>query len=488
MRKMSWNTFKVVLLFAILTLVFGIVLIEQCKAQSNPTIDTPYLTVRSWLKVDSIYVVGGVRGTGLDSTWVSGEFGSLVIDDSLRNEGTFRQKGLSTFGATSTPVTISAAGKVTATDTVVSTNGFRTEGASRLKGIVTMGATATPVTVSTAGKITATDTVVSHKGLRIGPETTTDDVVPKVVLKGDADSDGSAVTSEALTLTLTSNASPTLAKWDFTSTQSNGFRFDRAVGVGSASLPYSSGLGLDLAYGGANALLIGADNNFWSRTNNTTKIGRIGSYHYTNAATALCALQTKVGFPSASTAELDIGGGTSVLNAFTHIYFYTAANNTTVTGTQAMSINDVQFVGLGTSSAGAKLEIHGDKMTDTLFTVCNDRIHTASYDTLFAVTSGGSVARNGATDFKRVVSLLDEGEYVMPTGIAGFGQCKATLAWVFFHFESDGTVTLEDHVNGSTTNGNDATLNVYDAGEGIVIENQLGGTLNVLIDITYYTP
>lgn len=54
-----------------------------------------------------------------------------------------------------------------------------------------------------------------------------------------------------------------------------------------------------------------------------------------------------------------------------------------------------------------------------------------------------------------------------------------------FGFLASGVVTLADHTNCSTTNNNDTTLNVYDGGTAIVIENQLGSTLTLLLDIWY---
>lgn len=91
--------------------------------------------------------------------------------------------------------------------------------------------------------------------------------------------------------------------------------------------------------------------------------------------------------------------------------------------------------------------------------------------------------------FKR--SMVDVGEWVAPTGIAGrgyvmIGDCQE---WAYFHFTSEGVVTLETNsTNVGTTNDVDAKLNIYDGGSGIVVENQLGSTLNCLIDLEYMTP
>ena len=106
----------------------------------------------------------------------------------------------------------------------------------------------------------------------------------------------------------------------------------------------------------------------------------------------------------------------------------------------------------------------------------------------FNIVTAETIISDNATKYFGVVSLADHGEYNLPAARAGIGQVKATGAWCFFHFTEEGVPTLEDHVNGSTTHDNNATLNVTDGGDYIIIQNELGSTLNVLIDVTYYVP
>jgi len=64
--------------------------------------------------------------------------------------------------------------------------------------------------------------------------TNVDQRVPSLALKGDADSDASAKTNETLTIALIGNATPTNAYWAFTSTQGNGYNWDKTSTLNAA--------------------------------------------------------------------------------------------------------------------------------------------------------------------------------------------------------------------------------------------------------------
>ena len=66
-----------------------------------------------------------------------------------------------------------------------------------------------------------------------------DDVQRIFKIIGDADSDAGGDVAETFQITLTPNATPTSATWDFTSTQSAGYRFDDDVTVGVANAPFN---------------------------------------------------------------------------------------------------------------------------------------------------------------------------------------------------------------------------------------------------------
>jgi hypothetical protein len=110
------------------------------------------------------------------------------------------------------------------------------------------------------------------------------------------------------------------------------------VGIGTSS-PTSTQSGLDISSGGL-SLIIGADNGSSTRTNAGNKSGRFAMAHYTNAeepfAIALCDV-------TSTTNELSLGGGSGACNTATVVKFFTAANNTTVSGTERARITDTGY-------------------------------------------------------------------------------------------------------------------------------------------------
>lgn len=107
------------------------------------------------------------------------------------------------------------------------------------------------------------------------------------------------------------------------------------------------------------------------------------------------------------------------------------------------------------------------------------------------INLSGNVVDDGVTTYREVVNLADTGELTMPTAVSGWGEVMAgdNQEWAHFRYTAAGVVTLiANSANVTTTDDTDANMNIYDGGSGIVIENQLGGTLNFGVVIHYYTP
>ena len=139
----------------------------------------------------------------------------------------------------------------------------------------------------------------------------------------------------------------------------------------------AGGLDLRAGQGGAGfpSIKIGADSataNATTLSNNTRKQARIGCASYHNSYD----FATFLYFDSdTNTNELNIGGGTGHGYAATEISLWTAANNTTGTGTQRMLINSggATFfpssnvnINRGTSGAGYPLTVRGPSDGDAI--------------------------------------------------------------------------------------------------------------------------
>ena len=125
------------------------------------------------------------------------------------------------------------------------------------------------------------------------------------------------------------------------------------VGIGTSS-PASKLHIVDALSGGQ--LLVAS-----SETNATGKFGTFATQHYTNAEEPALAIAVQ---SNATDNFVNIGGALSEFNSATHIRFYTAANNTTVTGSERMRIDNAGNVGIGISSLAYKLESYAVGQSD----------------------------------------------------------------------------------------------------------------------------
>jgi hypothetical protein len=90
-----------------------------------------------------------------------------------------------------------------------------------------------------------------------------------------------------------------------------------------------------------------------SETNNGEKYGTFATQHYTNAEEPALGMAVQ---SNATDNNVLIGGAIGEFNAATRVSFYTAANNTTTSGTERMRITSAGNVGIGTTAAGTSAE------------------------------------------------------------------------------------------------------------------------------------
>jgi len=89
----------------------------------------------------------------------------------------------------------------------------------------------------------------------------------------------------------------------------------------------------------------------------TTKYGSFMGRHYTNSEESITGMLLTSSSNSLTGGTISIGGGITSANAVNEIKFYTAANSTTLLGSERMRITNSGNVGIGTTSPSHKLEV-----------------------------------------------------------------------------------------------------------------------------------
>jgi hypothetical protein len=136
--------------------------------------------------------------------------------------------------------------------------------------------------------------------------------------------------------------------------------YPAVLGVGSGSLSGYSGetfAGLDISVGSLPAtLLLGADINNVTRTNNTSKVATIGVAPYGTSNYPMGVLYSS---SNATTNILNWGGAGGTLQLPTEQNFYTATATNTLSssGLLRMTINSSGNVGIGTTTPSSKLAV-----------------------------------------------------------------------------------------------------------------------------------
>ena len=103
------------------------------------------------------------------------------------------------------------------------------------------------------------------------------------------------------------------------------------------------------------------------------------------------------------------------------------------------------------------------------------------------------VTQDSLVNQRESSAILNDGIITLATGVAGWGSVYAVLTstgamieWANFYFSEDGVVVLQTNsTNVTTTSGTASSLNIYDAGTGVVIENKLGARHTIKLDIKY---
>jgi hypothetical protein len=229
------------------------------------------------------------------------------------------------------------------------------------------------------------------------------------------------------------------------------------VGIGTSS-PAATQSGLDISSGGL-SLVIGADSGGSTRTNTTTKIGRISSYHYTNAEEPVAVVVTSI---ESGANTIQFGGGSSLLNAATDLRFLTAANTTTTTGTERMRIDSSGNVGIG-SSATNRLSLTYDSVGGVATIGPNSSSGNTSltlgtssagtYVNRLTITSAGNV---GIADVNNAYNLYTENDNTT-TGTSQYSiGAVATMSGTTF----SGSFLSQLRIAASTTAASAAGLRI----------------------------
>ncbi len=243
--------------------------------------------------------------------------------------------------------------------------------------------------------------------------------------------------TDILVQNIETNNAKTGSQW--TTSGSDIYYYTGKVGIGTAS-PEA---GIDILNSSTITMLL---NNV--KTDNSNKLFRIGMLGYDSDEEPSAIIYGTVGSTS---NNVRIGGGTSAMNAATNIRIFTAANNTTSSGTERIEIEsdgDIQFdtntlfvdavnnrVGIGTASPKAKLEVAGQVKIDGGSpgdgkVLTSDADGLATWETL--VSSGDNFGDHTAT---QNINLNDnwisgdgdeEGIYVDGDGNVGIGTDSPT--------------------------------------------------------------
>lgn len=292
----------------------------------------------------------------------------------------------------------------------------------------------------------------------LNPMTTAGDLI-----RGAASGTPERLAIGALGSLLRSNG--TTAAWD----SSIHVAADGKVGIGTSS-PLSTIKGLDISSGGI-SLVLGAEDGVGTRTDSVTKISRIASAHYLSAEEPTTILTS---VSDATTNRVRIGGGSSSLNSATEITFHTAANTTTLGGTERMRIDSSGNVGIGTTTPQAREDIVFSNAGSNYPVM---RLGAASATTPGAATDGGFInyQNNNRLDISRGWHWSNGVNYYSH---ATTGSCLTLDESGNFIFQNGTGLTAGGNNNLTTR------MQLDTAGDLAIKKFELGGLSGLSIDNT----
>ena len=186
----------------------------------------------------------------------------------------------------------------------------------------------------------------------------------------------------------------------------------------------------------------------------TTKYGTFMGRHYTNSEENITGMLL-TSSSSVTGGAVSIGGGVTSANAVNEIKFYTAANNTTLTGSERMRITSAGNVGIGTTSPQSKLQVAGGiQMADDTDTASADKVGTMRYrtGTEYVEVTGTELITNG--DFASSSNWSVTGGWTISSGKANYATgATSYLVQTGITLTSGVVYRLRFNVSGSSGNG-----------------------------------
>jgi hypothetical protein len=225
-------------------------------------------------------------------------------------------------------------------------------------------------------------------------------------------------------------------------------------------------------------------------TDATAKYGTATFGHYTNAQAGILGLG--VGALSASNT-IYVGGGFGTLNAATAIQFFTAANNTTLTGTERMRIDGTGQVGIGvtpmaTGANGNLLQI-GNPTTSAGSGLTIGSTTTADIQFSDATTGTGQYAGlirySHTSDFMGLWTASTERMRIDASGNLGVGTSSPDALLDVERLSASGTGPAARFYRNQQTIENLIGFSIYNNVSGGLVDTTLvyGNTVNSYLAI-----